>query len=70
MDRVVQSTAKKTIEILKLQEESSGSTDTSATKDDATLRRELIVRRASKELREGDYVNLGLAALNLLAGSP
>ena len=52
MNRVIQSTAEKSIEILTLKEE-SGDGGASLGKDDARKRRERIVKRAAKELKEG-----------------
>ncbi|PRQ76068.1 hypothetical protein AAT19DRAFT_13090 [Rhodotorula toruloides] len=63
VNRVVQSTAPKQIEIEVLREEASagGSASEAAMgKDEARLRRERIVKRAAKELKEGMYVNLGI----------
>lgn len=58
VDRIVKATEKKIIEIRKLRPtedpESEGS------KDDAMRRRNLIAKRAAKELKEGFYVNLGV----------
>ncbi|BGP56081.1 hypothetical protein JCM8202_005231 [Rhodotorula sphaerocarpa] len=65
VDRVVQSTAPKRIEMEVLREESSSDSDSSAsssasTKSEARQRRERIAKRAAKELKEGMYVNLGI----------
>ncbi|KWU42338.1 3-oxoacid CoA-transferase [Rhodotorula sp. JG-1b] len=65
VDRVVQSTAPKQVEVEVLREETSSDSDSSAsstasTKSEARLRRERIVKRAAKELKEGMYVNLGV----------
>ncbi|GEM08034.1 succinyl-CoA:3-ketoacid-coenzyme A transferase [Rhodotorula toruloides] len=63
VNRVVQSTAPKQIEIEVLREEASsgGSASEAAMgKDESRLRRERIVKRAAKELKEGMYVNLGI----------
>lgn len=52
VNRVVQSTVPKKIEILVLKEE-AGDAGAALGKDDARQRRERIVRRAAKELKEG-----------------
>ncbi|TNY18185.1 succinyl-CoA:3-ketoacid-coenzyme A transferase subunit A [Rhodotorula diobovata] len=61
VNRVVQSTAPKQVEIEVLREE-KGSTQSEGAlgKNEARLRRERIVKRAAKELKEGMYVNLGI----------
>ncbi|KAK4704243.1 3-oxoacid CoA-transferase, partial [Phenoliferia sp. Uapishka_3] len=59
VNRVVQSTAEKKIEIMTLKEENVDG-GASLGKDDARKRRERIVKRAAKELKEGMYVNLGI----------
>lgn len=66
VDRVVQATAPKQIEIRTTRPSSSSSTAPGAVpvkedpKDDARIRRERIVKRAAKELKDGYYVNLGI----------
>lgn len=70
VDRVVPATAPKQIEIRTTRPSSSSSSDSSAAssssasapveKDDARIRRERIVKRAAKELKDGYYVNLGI----------
>lgn len=65
VDRVVQSTAPKQVEIEVLREETSSDSDSSAsstasTKSEARIRRERIAKRAAKELKQGMYVNLGI----------
>ncbi|GAA6052069.1 hypothetical protein JCM3770_006613, partial [Rhodotorula araucariae] len=61
VNRVVKSETPKRVEIEVLREE-KGSTQSDAAlgKDEARLRRERIVKRAAKELKEGMYVNLGI----------
>lgn len=59
IDRVVKSTKEKIIEIKKIRDPNAKSGVESA-KDDATARRNRIAKRASKELKEGFYVNLGV----------
>ncbi|KAM0746248.1 succinyl-CoA:3-ketoacid-coenzyme A transferase [Meredithblackwellia eburnea MCA 4105] len=59
VNRVVKSTAEKRIEITVLREEKSDA-GAELGKDAARQRRELIVKRAAKELKEGMYVNLGI----------
>lgn len=64
VDRIVQATAEKKIEILKLREpESAGS----ESKSKNQIRRERIGKRASQELQEGFYVNLGVGIPTLAA---
>ncbi|EWZ84428.1 hypothetical protein FOQG_09100 [Fusarium oxysporum f. sp. raphani 54005] len=58
VDRIVQSTAEKNIEVLKLREE--GSDGPPKATNEAQERRNRIARRASKELKPGYYVNLGV----------
>lgn len=66
VDRVVQATAPKQIEIRTTRPSSTSSTAPGAApakedpKDDARIRRERIVKRAAKELKDGYYVNLGI----------
>lgn len=62
VDRIVPSTAPKSIEIKKLRKtsSSSSSSDTSSSKNEAAERRDRIARRAAKELKQGYYVNLGV----------
>jgi 3-oxoacid CoA-transferase len=67
IDRIVPATVPKQIEITVLREEGTPSKETSA-KDPARLRRELIARRASKELKDGYYCNLGVG-MPVLAAS-
>lgn len=60
VDRVVPATAEKHIEILKLRDpEANARSDTPAT-NLAQEQRNRIGRRASQELKEGYYVNLGV----------
>ncbi|GAA5902042.1 hypothetical protein JCM6882_000175 [Rhodosporidiobolus microsporus] len=62
VNRVVKSETPKRVEFEVLREEKSdaGAADASLGKDEARLRRERIVKRAAKELKEGMYVNLGI----------
>ncbi|GAA5931422.1 hypothetical protein JCM3775_005019 [Rhodotorula graminis] len=61
VNRVVQSTVPKRAEVEVLREEKGSSPSVGAMgKDEARLRRERIVKRAAKELKEGMYVNLGI----------
>ena len=62
VDRIVPATDDKHIEIKKLREEEGVSTAKSG-KDAAQIQRERIARRASKELKQGFYVNLGVGEL-------
>ena len=66
VDRVVPATTEKQIDILKTREPAS---EQSATSDKSShqQRRDLIGRRASKELKEGYYVNLGVGIPTLAA---
>ncbi|CEJ61413.1 Putative Succinyl-CoA:3-ketoacid-coenzyme A transferase [Penicillium brasilianum] len=59
VDRIVPATDEKHIEIKKLRESETGSSDGSV-KDAAQIERERIGRRAAKELKQGYYVNLGV----------
>ena len=59
VDRIVQATAEKTIEIRKLHQSASPQ-DAQSGKNDAMDRRNRIAKRAAKELKEGYYVNLGV----------
>lgn len=59
VDRIVPSTAPKQIELKKLRPANDGS-EGSSEKSAAQIRRERIARRASKELKHGYYVNLGV----------
>lgn len=58
VDRIVPATDDKHIEIKKLR--SGGASATGSAKDAAQIQRELIGRRAAKELKPGYYVNLGV----------
>ncbi|GAA5881695.1 hypothetical protein JCM5296_005478 [Sporobolomyces johnsonii] len=60
VNRVVKSETPKRVEIEVLREEKGTSSDASLGKDEARQRRERIVKRAAKELKEGMYVNLGI----------
>lgn len=58
IDRIVQATAEKIIEVKTLQPKEGA--DGNEAKDPATVRRNLIAKRAAKELKPGYYVNLGV----------
>ncbi|KIL86615.1 hypothetical protein FAVG1_09870 [Fusarium avenaceum] len=58
VDRIVPSTAEKNIEVLKLRED--GKDGPPKATNEAQERRNRIARRASKELKPGYYVNLGV----------
>ena len=65
VDRVVPSTAPKQIEIRTTRPSGPASSEVASglaaePKDEARIRRERIVRRAAKELKDGYYVNLGI----------
>ena len=62
IDRIVQATAEKEIEVLKLASK-EGVTEESPAQE----RRNRIARRASKELKDGYYVNLGVGIPTLAA---
>jgi len=59
VDRVVPATSEKQIEITVLRNDTKGA-EAALGKADAKARRERIVKRAAKELKDGDYVNLGI----------
>jgi acyl CoA:acetate/3-ketoacid CoA transferase len=65
VDRIVPATDEKHIEIKKLRESETGSSDRSV-KDAAQIERERIGRRAAKELKQGYYVNLGVGEYQIL----
>ncbi|KAM3512193.1 hypothetical protein MY11210_004181 [Beauveria gryllotalpidicola] len=76
VDRVVPATAEKKIEILKIREPSSSNSDNNNNNNGAEdrppqnahqARRERIGKRASQELQEGFYVNLGVGIPTLAA---
>jgi 3-oxoacid CoA-transferase len=76
VDRVVPATAEKKIEILKIREPTSSSDDNNNNNNGAEdrppqdahqARRERIGKRASQELQEGFYVNLGVGIPTLAA---
>ena len=64
VDRIVPATAEKQIELVKLQD---SHTQTSSEKSPVQQRRERIARRAAKELKDGDYCNLGVGIPTLAA---
>ncbi|KAI9686295.1 MAG: hypothetical protein M1820_010669 [Bogoriella megaspora] len=59
VDRIVPASAEKSIEIRKLRQSTSPK-DEQPSGNDALARRNRIAKRASKELKEGYYVNLGV----------
>lgn len=65
VDAVVQSTAKKHIEVLKLSNSSNAKTSTPQGSRDP---REIIARRAALELKSGSYCNLGVGLPTLIPG--
>ncbi|KDN44915.1 3-oxoacid CoA-transferase [Tilletiaria anomala UBC 951] len=70
VDRIVKAAHEKQIEVVTLAEKQGEPTASSSggdsTKDIARHRRELIARRAAKELNNGDYVNLGVGMPTLV----
>lgn len=63
VDRIVPATAEKKIEILKIREPENadaGAKKSDSAKNEHQIRRERIGKRASQELQEGYYVNLGV----------
>jgi len=58
VDRIVPATVDKQIEFMTLAEDKSSSSE--APKDAAKIRREKIAKRASRELKDGYYCNLGV----------
>jgi 3-oxoacid CoA-transferase len=66
VDRIVPATDEKHIEIRKLR--SGESSATGPARDAAQIQRELIGRRAAKELKPGFYVNLGVGMYMQLCG--
>ncbi|KAJ3494990.1 hypothetical protein NLG97_g3711 [Lecanicillium saksenae] len=68
VDRIVPATADKKIEILKIREAEEETGDRHASqKSEHQIRRERIGKRASQELQEGFYVNLGVGIPTLAA---
>lgn len=67
VDRIVQATAEKRIEILKVREPESAGNESKTKKSENQIRRERIGKRASQELQEGFYVNLGVGIPTLAA---
>jgi hypothetical protein len=63
VDRIVPATAQKKIEILKTRENNSTGRNEAKSVNSAEQRRNLIARRAAKELKDGYYVNLGVGML-------
>ncbi|PWZ01892.1 putative succinyl-CoA:3-ketoacid-coenzyme A transferase mitochondrial precursor [Testicularia cyperi] len=72
VDRIVQATQPKEIELRTITEEpkekkaSSSSGDVDPAKAEARARRVRIVKRAAKELQDGDFVNLGIGMPSLV----
>lgn len=69
VNRIVKATEPKHIEVLALREEKDSESKSSAVppeKSDARARRERICARAARELRNGDYVNLGVGMPTLV----
>lgn len=62
VNRIVKATEEKQIELVTISEDKSGdaSSNRAEEKSQARSRREYITKRAAKELRDGDYVNLGV----------
>jgi 3-oxoacid CoA-transferase len=58
VDRIVPATVDKQIEFMTLAEDKSSPSETP--KDAAKIRRERIAKRASRELKDGYYCNLGV----------
>lgn len=69
VDRVVPATAEKKIEVLKIREPEPEANNAKGAQDKSAdqLRRERIGKRASHELAEGFYVNLGVGIPTLAA---
>ncbi|OCL06818.1 succinyl-CoA:3-ketoacid-coenzyme A transferase [Glonium stellatum] len=66
IDRIVQSTEEKKIEVLKTRVPGQGE-NIEQTTDAALIRRNRIAKRAAKELKQGYYVNLGVGIPTLAA---
>lgn len=72
VDKIVQATEPKQIEVRTLREEKESSSSSASSepvdeaKQQAKARREAIVKRAAKELKNGDYVNLGVGMPSLV----
>ncbi|KAK5995917.1 Succinyl-CoA:3-ketoacid-coenzyme A transferase [Cladobotryum mycophilum] len=66
VDRVVAATAEKQIEILKLLESETEGKN-AATPNEAQVKRNRIAKRASQELKDGYYVNLGVGIPTMAA---
>lgn len=60
VDRIVPATVDKQIEFMTLSEDKNAVSDVPVPKDEAKLRREKIAKRASRELKDGYYCNLGV----------
>lgn len=69
VDRVVPSTAEKSIEVLKLRKEDEASGGSAVAKNEAQEKRDRIGRRAAEELRDGYYVNLGVGTSLSIVGA-
>lgn len=67
VDAIIQSTTPKEIEIYKFAvEESSDASSENKPKKESEIRRERIVKRAAKEFKNGDFVNLGIGIPTLI----
>ncbi|KAG7662863.1 uncharacterized protein J8A68_003633 [[Candida] subhashii] len=60
VDRVIQSTTPKDIEIFKYSEEPSQESSSAAEQSEADLKRAKIVKRAAQEFTDGSFANLGI----------
>lgn len=66
VDKVVQSTTPKDIEIFKFAVEESGSSSDSPAPSESEIKRTRIVKRAALEFKDGDFVNLGIGIPTLV----
>lgn len=60
VNRIVKATEEKGIEVITVQEDKKSSQADKSEKSDARTRRERISQRAASEVKDGDYVNLGV----------
>jgi 3-oxoacid CoA-transferase len=63
VDRIVPATAEKKIEMLKVREPENAEAKKGGASNEHQVKRERIGKRASQELQEGYYVNLGVGKL-------